>query len=206
MLDLVAYISLYFSPTVQSQECVQNLPTFANQGPRDEIQQIFPGTQVIIPDYSFTCYGNVTQWGAWVERGGRGEEYTLDFQVWRRSEGGQGTTGCYELVDNNLFLMVNPDRGEIVVPVAVEDQIQVRPGDVVGFVVVESNQEDNGVELQDTDDDPPEGRVAVTAWHGPMPTSAIVPGSCRIRVGNVVGYELRSSTSAAPIITVVVGK
>ena len=183
---------------------MQNLPTFADQGGGDDVQRILPGTQVIIPDYSFTCYGNITQWGAWVERG-RNEEYTLDFQVWRRSGGGQGTTGCYDLVDNNLFQMVNPDNGEIVVPVAVEDQIQVRPGDVVGFSVVESNRQDHGVELQD-DEEPPGGRVAVTAWHGPNPMSASAAGSCRIRVGGVIGYELRSSTSAAPIITVVVVK
>jgi len=185
---------------------------FANQGRREDIEQIFPGTQVIIPDYSFTCYGNVTQWGAWVDRGGGNEEYTLDFQVWRRSEEGQGTTGCYELVDNNLFLAVNPDGGEIIVPVAVEDQIQVRPGDVVGFSVVSSSRQDNGMDRQDNgvelqdDDGPPGGDVAVTAWHGPLPMSASAAASCRIQVGNVVGYELRSSTSAAPIITVVVGK
>ena len=184
---------------------MQNLPTFADQGGGDDVQRILPGTQVIIPDYSFTCYGNITQWGAWVERG-RNEEYTLDFQVWRRSGGGQGTTGCYDLVDSNLFQMLEPDGGEIMVPVAVENQIQVRPGDVVGFSVVETDREENGVVLQDTDDDPPGGRVAVTAWHGPLPMSASVPGSCRIRVGDVIGYELRSSTSAAPIITVVVGK
>ena len=181
---------------------MQNLPMFANQGGgRDDVQRIFPGTQVIIPDYSFTCYGNVTQWGAWVERPGN-ERYTLDFQVWRRSGGGQGTTGCYDLVDNNLFQMVNPDNGEIVVPVAVEDQIQVRPGDVVGFSVVSSNRQDNGVELQRTDD-PPGGHVAVTVWHGPLSLSASAAGSCRIRVGDEDNYELSSSTSAAPIITAV---
>jgi len=114
-----------------------------------------------------------------VEHRGGSEEYTLDFQVWRRSGGGQGTTGCYDLVGNNLFLAMNPDRFEIVVPVAVEDQIQVRPGDVVGFSVVSSNQLDNGVELQDTDE-PPGGLVAVAAWYGPLPTSSISIESCRI--------------------------
>ena len=181
---------------------MQNFPLFANQG-GGGVQRFSPGTQIIIPDYSFNCYGNVTQWGAWVERGGGSEHYTLDFQVWRRSEGGQGTTGCYDQVDNNLFQMMSPDDGRIVLPVAVEDQIQVRPGDVVGFAVVSSNRQDNGVELQDTDDDPPGGRVNVSAWYGPLPTSGGVAGSCRIQVGD---DELRSSTTTAPIITVVVGK
>jgi len=180
---------------------VQNLPTFDDQG-GGGVERIQPGTQVIIPDYSFTCYGNITQWGAWVERPGGNERYTLNFQVWRRSGGGQGTTGCYDLVDNNLFQMLEPEDGEIVVLVAKEDQIQVRPGDVVGFSVVSSNRQDNGVELQRTND-PPGGRVAVTAWHGPLPLSAGAAASCRIRVGDEDDYELGSSTSAAPIITVV---
>ena len=141
-----------------------------------------------------------------MERGGRGEHYTLDFQVWRRNGGGQGTTGCYDQVDNNLFRMMTPDDGQIVIPVAVEDQIQVRPGDVVGFAVVSSDRQDNGVELQDTDGTPPGGRVDVTAWYGPLPTSGSVAGSCRIRVGDDSDYELDSSTTVAPIITAVVGK
>ena len=140
-----------------------------------------------------------------MQRGGGGQPYTLDFEVWRRSEEGLGTTGCYELVDNNLFQMIRADDGQIVVAVAVEDQIQVRPGDVVGFSVVSSNRQDNGVELQDTDDTPG-GRVDVTAWYGPLPTSAGAAGSCRIRVGDNSSYELRSSITAAPIIRVDVGK
>ena len=182
---------------------MQNLPFFANQ---DDVPRIQAGTQIIIPDYSFNCYGKVTQWGARVERRGGGERYTLDFQVWRRSEEGPGTTGCYELVDNNLFQMVTSDGGRIEVPVAVQDQIQVHPGDVVGFSVVSSNRQDNGVELQETDD-PPGGRVVrVTAWHGTIPMSFSSVGSCRIRVGDNSNYELRSSITAAPIISVVVGK
>ena len=68
---------------------MRNLPRFANQGGGSE--RFESGTQTIIPDYSFDCYGNVTQWGAFVDRAG--VRYSLDFQVWRRSGGGQGTTG-----------------------------------------------------------------------------------------------------------------
>jgi len=50
------------------------------------------------------------------------------------------------------------------------------------------------VELQDTDE-PPGGRVAVTAWHGPLPISGSVPGSCRIQVGNVIGPAMAMSLS-----------
>ena len=64
------------------------------------------GTHAIIPEYSFDCYGNVTQWGAIVKN--RNAVYTLVFQVWRRSGGGQGTTGCYTLVGNNHFASIRP--------------------------------------------------------------------------------------------------
>jgi len=33
----------------------------------------------------------------------------MPFQVWRRSGGGQGTTGCYDLVNSNLFQMLVGD-------------------------------------------------------------------------------------------------
>ena len=92
------------------------------------------GTQAIIPEYSFDCYGNVTQWGAVVKN--RNGAYTLAFQVWRRSGGGQGTTGCYTLVGNNHFASIRPawrGRGRILADVPVEQQIKVRPGDVIGF-------------------------------------------------------------------------
>ena len=60
---------------------------------------------------------------------------------------------------------------------------------------------DSGVELQRASN-PPGGRpVVVTAWYGPFPTSLSAAGSCMLRVGSDSGYDLRSSTTAAPIIT-----
>ena len=86
------------SSPAQAQECVHNLPRFVNQGSYN-VERLESGTQAIIPEYSFDCYGNVTHWGAFVRN--RNGIYSLDFQVWRRSGGGQGTTACYKLVGNN---------------------------------------------------------------------------------------------------------
>ena len=89
---------------------MQNLPGFANQGDRDveRLKSDSQGTQAIIPEYSFDCNGIVTQWGAFVENGSFSSQYTLDFQVWRRSGGGQRTTGNYDFVGNNRFSSISP--------------------------------------------------------------------------------------------------
>ena len=180
---------------------MQNLPEFANQG-GGSVERLESGTQAIIPDYSFDCYGNVTQWGAFVERAGGIERYTLDFQVWRRkSGGGQGTTGEYDFVGSNRFSQIDPGLGgEILETVSVERQIEVRPGDVIGFYVL-SQRNDDGVELQH-DNNPPGGRV-VTAWFTTSAASTI-PTSIRVRTSNTRSGDLHTSTTAAPIITAMV--
>ena len=201
-----------FSSTAQSQGCVQNLPRFVNQGSFRE-EPLVNGTQAIIPEYSFDCYGNVTQWGAVVRN--RNGVYTLVFQVLRRSGGGQGTTGCYTLVGNNYFASIRPawrGRGRILADVPVEQQIKVHPGDVIGFYVQNTTRANSGVQVQQTGDDDEDneeedsssfGRHAVvTAWYGPVSTSvAAAAGSCMLRVGSNSDYDLRSSTTAVPIIT-----
>ena len=188
-LDLVRYVCVqYFSPPVQSQECVLNLPMFADQG-GGNVQRLQSGTQTIIPDYSFDCYGNVTHWGAYVERHGGDVTYTLDFQVWRRSGGGQGPTGNYDFVGSNLFSSIDPPGGgEIDRSVPVEDQIKVRPGDVIGLYITTSA--DNGVELKQQDNG---NEDAPVIWFATSLRAAL---STRAGVGSTSGYELTSTTTA----------
>ena len=197
--DLVRYVAVqYFSPPVQSQECVQNLPVFENQNGRD-VDRLQSGTQTIIPDYSFDCYGNVTHWGAYVDRPGPGEgrDYTLDFQVWRRSGGGLGTTGDYDFVGSNSFPSINPaGGGRIDRSVPVEDQIRVRPGDVIGLYITTSG--DNGVELKEQNNG---NGDTFFIWFATSLPAAL---STRTGVGSTSGYELTSTTTAAPVITAVV--
>ena len=181
------------------------------------MERLESGTQVIIPEYSFDCYGNVTQWGVYVKN--RIGIYSLDFQVWRRSGGGQGTTVCYKLVGNNHFSLIRPAqrrRGQILEPIPLEQQIEVCPGDVIGFYVQNTTRANSGVQLQQDNDDKEEDddeeedsssnisfrrHVVVTAWYGSVSTSVAATGSRMLRVGRNNGYDLRSSTTAAPIIT-----
>ena len=185
-----------FSPTAQSQKCVQNLPIFEDQGGRN-VERLQSGTQAIIPDYSFDCYGNVTQWGAFVQQAQNNVRYTLDFQVWRRRGGGQGTTGEYDFVGSNSFPSISaPPGGEIMETVSMEDQIKVRPGDVIGLYFTTSDA--NGVELKQQDNSNGDAPVV---WFATSLRAAL---STRTGVGSTSGYELTSTTTAAPVITAMV--
>ena len=176
---------------------MQNLPIFENQGgARDNVERLMSGTQTVIPDYSFDCYGNVTQWGAFVERHNGNIRYSLDFQVWRRSGGGQGTTGEYDFVGNNSFQSIDPPGGgRINKTVPMEDQIKVRPGDVIGLYITTSS--DNGVELKQQD----RNGDTLIIWFATSLTAAL---STRIGVGSTSGYKLTATTTAVPVITAVV--
>jgi len=178
---------------------VRNLPIFVDQGDDDDVDRLENSTQTIIPDYSFDCNGTVTRWGAFVERARGSIRYTLDFQVWRRSGGGQGTTGKYDFVGNNRFQSVSPapqSQGQILRDVPVEQQIKVRPGDVIGLHITTSR--DNGVELKQQDTS---NGDTLIIWFATSLTAAL---STRIGVGSTSSYELMSTTTAVPVITAVV--
>ena len=176
---------------------MQNLPIFADQGSERDVERLESGIQTVIPAYSFDCYGNVTEWRAYVERHGGNVRYNLVFQVWRRSGGGQRTTGEYDFVGSNSFQSINPPpRGRIDRPVLVEQQIKVRPGDVIGLYVTTSG--DNGVELKQQDTS--NGETLIIWFATSLPAAL----STRIRVGSTNGYELMLATTAVPVITAVV--
>ena len=146
----------------QQQQCsVDNLPEFGDRrgsgggGPdRDRFQ-------AIVPAYTFQCTGRVTEWRACVRPGGSAScQYYIQFQVWRPTA--NGVDGCYVLVGYNIplhdtqqeemnisdstsiieaeeFLSPPGDNGPlhrcVVLPVRESQQIEVQPGDVVGYYV-----------------------------------------------------------------------
>ena len=64
------------------------------------------------------------------------DRYTIDFEVWRPTE----TDDCYSFVGSNYIPDVRPGLAHnvqscIVLDVPEDDQIEVEPGDVVGFYV-----------------------------------------------------------------------
>ena len=98
----------------------------------------------------------------------------------RRSEGRQGTSGCYDLVGNDRFLSISPappSQGQILACVPVEQQIEVCSGHVIGFYFASSEEEDSGVELQRTSNPPGGHPAVVTAWYGLLPTSVAATDS-----------------------------
>ena len=132
--------------------------------------------QAIVPAYTFQCSGRVTEWRACVQRGGGGERYYIEFQVWRRTG---STDGCYELVgtntpqdttetedmdeersgsrsgESNNEVLLSPQGGGgsdpldhcVVLPVREDRQIEFQSGDVVGYYV-----DNKGDDQNDNDD------------------------------------------------------
>ena len=129
----------------QQQQCsVDSLPEFGDSGGNKPPSN--PGSdrrQAIVPAYTFQCTGRVTEWRACVQTGGSAsDQYYIQFQVWRPTA--NDVDGCYELVDYNIPLddaqeyLIPPDNGLshcVVLPVNESQQIEVLPGDVVGYYV-----------------------------------------------------------------------
>ena len=151
---MIEYIKCMSCFAGQQQQCsVDNLPQFGDTDERDgpDIDRF----QAIVPAYTFQCTGRVTEWRACVWPGGRRHEYYIQFQVWRPTA--NGINGCYELVDYNIPLddagqeemnvsdstsiieaegLLNPQSDRcVVLPVRESQQIEVQPGDVVGYYV-----------------------------------------------------------------------
>ena len=207
----------------QQQQCsVDNLPEFGTTDGRDRPDR--DRFQAIVPAYTFQCTGRVTEWRACVLPGGTTrEQYYIQFQVWRPTA--NGVEGCYELVDYNKpldstsiieaegFLSPPGDNGPldrcVVLPVRESQQIEVQPGDVVGFYVdhfKDGNDEtDGGIQWIDstevtvyyTEDI---ARVDIKRQYALFP---IEPSSCGFQVSDETSnsHLLSQSASSAPIIS-----
>ena len=169
-----------FTFSLGLHECsVQQIPEFGSTNDRDRPDR--DRFQALIPAYKFQCSGKVTEWKACVEPGGKkDEQYYIQFQVWRPMQ----SSGCYSLVDYNIPLdnaMVeereilesnriieaegylsppgddaNPLHRCVVMPVRKSEQIDVQPGDIIGFYVDRfkkgtEDKEDGGVQWLEND-------------------------------------------------------
>ena len=183
---------MYYLYTGNSQ-CPQGLPLFGGREPHNELPDKI---QAILPTYTFTCSGQVVQWGACVQPQGRNERYDIYFQVWRST----GDDGCYSIVGSNFIADGDPDipRGCIVFDVPEDQRFTVEAGDVMGFYS-DHNRDRGGLDL-DTD-------VDLDVWYRTLsnPTlSDLEDGSLCIGANQDLGTL--SSDSGAPILTAVVGK
>ncbi len=161
--------------------------------------------QAIITSYQFDCCGVVTEWRALVEGSGgahfREQPYTISFQVWRpNSPSPVDTDGCYTMQGTNHFSPI-PLADRIVTGVPLEsERIEVQPGDVVGFYLESSRENDDGIQFAGEQDDESE-YDSESVWYA----TGTVTGSgltCPLPVGP--GRTLSSSTNLAPLITATV--
>ena len=184
-------INLLLSTTT-GQECLQNTPVYRDQGGL-AVLRLENDNLYLIPAYTFSCHGNVTQWGACVEREGGGERYTIIFSVYRPS--GPALPNCYSLVGSNVLADAAPTDSCVTLDVPV-DQVSVQPGDVVGVIPM-SNNDDNGIEIDIS-------VTKITTWYFPINKFVIGNiGPCQYRLSD---GNLPFSTSVAPVITAVVGE
>ena len=195
---------LHSLPVIAQSCSVNNLPTFQDNigGGRPHLE--FDQLQVIVPSYTFNCHGRVVQWGACMQPGGNpnNDIYELEIQVLRPLPVGQDDILCFSLV--GMYSQTggpnsppaNIDRC-IVIDIPEDDQIPVRPDDVVGFYSDFLRNDDGGVQLDTNRED-------VTVFYQERvnipPTN---PSSCSLIAG---ANNIAATTTAAPIITVVVGE
>ena len=161
------------------------------------------GVQAIITSYQFHCCGNVTAWQTYVEPGGGGHngKYDITFQVWRPSPT-VNSDRCYSLVGENEFTRIsspNYNSGLISVTPEPTNRITAQPGDVVGFYAVSRKGGNDGIQISTS-------FTGECVWYhrntsnDPLPSRGM--SVCPFPVGSQSNRELRSSTNAAPMLSV----
>ena len=127
--------------------------------------------------------------------------YTIHFQVWRPSPTvGSDGTGCYSLVGENRFTsitLINRVVSETPEPTNI---ISVQPGDVVGYYVLSSEGDNDGIQMDIYDDSI---NIYYNEDNGGYPIS-LGPDSCQVRAGE--SGLLTESTSAAPQLSIDISK
>ena len=187
-----------------AQQCFQPALPFVQL--RDIDPDRLPnGRQAIVTSYQFQCCGDITAWQAHVEDSGGDHQngaYTIHFQVWRPSPTvGSDGAGCYRLVGENRFTSITfSNRGPISETPEPTNIISVQPGDVVGYYVLSSIGDDDGIQMDSNDDSI---NIYYNEDNGGNPIS-LGPDSCQVSAGD--GGLLTSSTSAAPQLSIDISK
>ena len=131
-----------------------------------------------------------------MQPGGRNEEYELELQVLRPLPVDQNNIQCFSLV-GSYSQTGGPDNRCILIDIPSVDQIPVQPGDVVGFYSDRLRNDNGDVQLDASRED-------VTVFYRERASiPAPIPSSCMFIAGPL---NIDSTTTAAPVITVVVGR
>ena len=131
--------------------------------------------------------------------GGRNAQYNIDFQVWRPQPPGQES--FFSLIGSNSGRNLRPSSSRCVtLDVSENEQIEIEPGDVVGFYFEHSRRNRGGVEVDDS-------AVGVTTWYEEEAESTcpLDSDTCELSIGTT-GNLQSSETGGAPVITAAVGE
>ena len=156
--------------------------------------------QAIITTYKFYCdCVNITSWETYVKPGGMGQHrmsmaYDIIFQVWRPSPTVQDT-GCYSLVGQNNFKFSRGGLVQLTPTPPLNTVITAQSGDVVGYYT-NGHGSDVGIQLERSND----YNQNIIWYH----TGVLLFGinECQFPVGNRSDRSLRSSTNAAPMLSI----
>ena len=159
--------------------------------------QLPSNTQAIITSYKFGCCGRITEWQTYVQPGGRGLQYSISFQVWRKSSA-MDDNGCYSMVGENRFPRIMLGEGGLVSETPEPSNIiAVQPGDVVGYYTLAGNG-NGGIQLDRSNSDD-------IVWYHKQNVSNCASDNCP-NPGTQPEVMLISSTNAAPVLSVSIGK
>ena len=107
-----------------------------------------PGYQAIITSYQFQCYGDITHWEVATRSTSRCTT-DIELQVWRKLD---NSGHLYSKIGANVFTSVSGEAEYFP-----QQQIEVIPGDVLGFQVfnpgTEFDHEREEKESSNTDED-----------------------------------------------------
>ena len=185
--------------TITGQDCLQNTPEYGDKEGgegverlEEEVERLQNDNVYLIPAYTFSCHGNVTQWGACIKER-RDNTYTIFFIVFRPSSD-PALPNCYSLVGIDRLKDAIPTNSCVTLDVLV-NQTSVQPGDVVGISPM-PNRVSYGIEID-------VNVTGITAWYGSADNFIIGGDMCPYRVSD---GNLNLSVPLAPVITAVVGE
>ena len=177
--------------TMTGQGCLQNTPEYGGGG---GLLRLANGNLYLIPAYTFSCHGNVTQWRAYVKTGGGQDIFNIMFYVFRPSTDST-LPNCYFLVGIDRLVDAAPTGSSVILDVSI-DQLPVQPGDVVGVLPM-SNEVESGIKTDVT-------LSGVAAWY--IPKNSIIAGDAMCPYKSAPDGNLPRLALTAPLITAAVGE
>ena len=168
------------------QTCVQNLPDYDSHS---YTMSLPDRVQALVPAYKIQCRGILTELTAQVS----GDDTQIIFQVWRPTP----TAGSYTILADLRYLDLGSTREGDIITVMPLVMIPVRPGDVIGFYI-DNSEDGDQIQLQYENGSNVAAETTVYYFEGsdvPLCNFSLCDASHVSSIGNI-----------APLISVQIGK